>query len=258
MSDKREQMLKFWSDRANLYGFDPRANTNDVWLRSLEIDAVNNLIKAKNVKNALDFGCANGYSTNWLAKNNPGCKFLGVDINFDMIQVANDQVQKDKLTNLTFQQIDILTQNLQSKYDFIFAIRVFQNIENPEKQLRIFDKLLSHLDKGGFFFFIESYSDGYTQLNSDRSKIGLPPLPIHPHLTLLTEEFDAYVSEKMDLLEQSSPSSSYYLITRLLYSYLAQIKNEPIDYNHEIHWIATLVPQIGNYGPQKAMLLRKK
>jgi hypothetical protein len=94
-------------------------------------------------------------------------------------------------------------------------------------------------------------------MNQDRVKMGLEPLPIHSHLTLLTNDFDSFASAKVKLVSRESLSSSYYLITRLLYSYIAKMNHEPIDYNHPIHQVAAMVPQIGDYGPQRAVLCRK-
>ncbi len=105
--------------------------------------------------------------------------------------------------------------------------------------------------------YIESYMHGYARLNDDRIRMGLAPLPIHEHLTLLTVDFDQYASTRMKLVRRDFVSSSYYLITRLLYSYIAKMNNEPIDYNHPIHQIAAMMPQIGEYGPQYACLYVK-
>lgn len=258
MNDKHEDMLAFWSDRVRQYGADPRANTNDIWLRELEIQCVNKIIKRYSPGRILDFGCANGYTTTRLAKDNPQCSFLGIDINPDMIAAATKLAQQEGHANLSFRKLDILQDETDQRYDFIFAIRVFQNIESVEMQRRVFDRLSALLQPNGLLYFIESYADGYAQLNADRVQMNLPPLPIHPHLTLLTDEFDKYASERMDLLERTSPSSSYYLVTRLLYSFIAQMNNEPIDYNHPIHQTAVLLPQIGEYGPQRALLYRKR
>lgn len=258
MSNKREKMMSFWSERAKLYKSDPRANTNDIWLRELEINYVNGIIKSNSFKRILDFGCANGHSTIRLARLNKDITFVGVDINPDMIDVAIDNLQSEQLTNLEFVRLDITKKDIvMEKYDFIFAIRVFQNIESPEMQKKIFDEIYNLLNKNGMFLYIESYINGYERLNNDRVKMALPPLPIHEHLTLLNEDFDNYVSEKMNSLSRDYLSSSYYLITRLLYSYIAKMSNDPIDYNHPIHQVATIVPQIGDYGPQKASLYKK-
>jgi SAM-dependent methyltransferase len=250
-------MITFWSERAKRYQSDPRANTNDVWLREVEIGYVDKIIKDHSYRDIMDFGCANGYSTSRLAKSNHEARFSGIDLNPDMIEVARDDAKQDSSPNLEFRELDVLQDTIAQNFDFIYAIRVFQNIESPEMQKKVVDKLFDLLRPNGMLLYIESYLEGYNRLNNDRIKMGLDPLPIHEHLTLLTDKFDTYVSGKMDLISRDSLSSSYYLVTRLLYSYIAKTNNEPIDYNHPIHQVAAMIPQIGDYGPQNASLYRK-
>jgi SAM-dependent methyltransferase len=256
MSTKKAKMMSFWSERAKLYEGDARANTNDIWLREVEIAYVDRAIKAEAVKDILDFGCANGYSTIRLAKLNPEIRFVGCDINPDMIGVAEGYAETNPPANLSFRLVDILQEQAHEKFDLIYAIRVFQNMESLEMQKAVLDALVKRLNPGGRLLYIESYLDGYTRLNEDRIKMDLKPLPIHEHLTLLTDDFDNYVSSRLELLSRDYLSSSYYLITRLLYSYIAKVNDEQIDYNHPIHQVAALVPQIGEYGPQKASVYR--
>jgi hypothetical protein len=125
-------------------------------------------------------------------------------------------------------------------------------------QKKIFDKLHELIEPGGSLLYVESYAGGYAQINEDRVRLGLTPLPIHSHLTLLTDEFDEHVAARMELVREDYLSSSYYLMTRLLYSYIAKMNGEPIDYNHPIHQVASMVPQVGDYGVQKARLYRKR
>ena len=256
MSTKKAKMMSFWSDRAKLYEGDPRANTNDIWLREVEIGYVDRVIKAEPVKDIMDFGCANGYSTTRLAKLNSEIRFVGTDINSDMIRVAETFMETDGVPNLSFRLMDVLQEQASQKFDLIYTIRVFQNMESLEVQKTVFDALVQRLNPGGRLLYVESYLDGYIRLNEDRVKIGLNPLPIHEHLTLLTDEFDNHVSSRLELVSRDYLSSSYYLITRLLYSYIAKINDEPIDYNHPIHQVAAIVPQVGEYGVQKASLYR--
>jgi SAM-dependent methyltransferase len=255
--DKKDKMLNFWSERARLYAGDPRANTNDIWLREVEIAYVDKILKGDSYGEILDFGCANGYSTSRLAKANPQSRFMGVDINPDMIEVAKANSEQESSPNLDFRKSDVLQDTITEKYDLIYAIRVFQNIESLEMQKKVLDRLYDLLKPNGLLLYIESYLDGYTRLNEDREHMGLTPLPIHEHLTLLTDEFDSHVASKMKLISRDSLSSSYYLATRLLYSYIAKMNDEPIDYNHPIHQVAAMIPQIGDYGPQNASLYRK-
>jgi ubiquinone/menaquinone biosynthesis C-methylase UbiE len=258
MSDaKKDRMTAFWSERATLYGDDARANTSDIWLRDIEIGYVDRIIQKHEFHTVLDFGCANGYSTFKLAELHPGIRFVGIDINEAMIAAAQTRCRKEARENVEFSLHDVQSGKTGERFDFIYAIRVFQNMENQEKQKSVFNTLLELLVAGGMLLCVESYMEGYARLNADRTAMGLPPLPVHEHLTLLTDDFDLFASGKMQLVSKEYLSSSYYLVTRLLYSYIAKMNNEPIDYNHPIHQVGTLIPQIGDYGPQRACLYRK-
>jgi SAM-dependent methyltransferase len=255
MIDKHKDMLKFWSDRVSRYGTDPKSNTNDVWLREVEIISIRKVLDLYKPSRVLDFGCANGYSTRRLAEKYTDISFVGVDLNENMITAANE-LSLPK--NLSFRYGDVLVDDMGRDFDLIMAIRVFQNIETLELQMRVFDRLLDLLALDGLFFFIESYADGYEQINRDRENIGLTPLPVQRHLTLLTEAFDEHVANVLDCVERGSPSSVYYLVTRLIYSKLASLNNEVIDYDHPLHRLAAVVPQIGEYGPQRSGLFKKR
>lgn len=254
MNDKHSDMLQFWTDRVRLYGADPKSNTNDVWLREVEIVAIQDTLNRYKPSRVLDFGCANGYTTRRLAEKYPAITFVGIDINQNMIAAANEM---PLLENLSFRCRNVLVDDMEQDFDLIISIRAFQNIETLALQMRVFDRLHNLLMPDGLLFFIESYVDGYAKLNLDRINIGLPPLPIQPHLTLLTGAFDEHVAHIMECVEKGSPSSTYYLITRLVYSKLASLNSEPIDYDHPLHRLAALVPQIGEYGPQKSCLFKK-
>jgi SAM-dependent methyltransferase len=258
MTDKRELMLSFWSERARRYGLDPRANTADVWLRDLEIRYVSNALARTAPRRVLDFGCANGYSTLLLAEAHPSVQFVGVDLNPDMISIARQAAEQKRRSDVEFRCVDLLAQGLEGVFDFVLAIRVFQNIESALAQRRVLGELLDHLQSGGHLLYVESYAADYARINGDRRALGLPPLPIHQHLTLLTEDFDASAAGRAEILASEHLASSYYLVTRLVYSSLAQLTGEEIDYDHPIHRIAARIPQVGDYGPLRACLCRKR
>jgi len=256
-ASKKNTMIEFWSERAKLYGSDPRANTNDIWLRQLEIGYVDGVMQQNNFQAAIDFGCANGYSTFKLAQIHQNTHFIGIDINPEMIVAAQERQRTEPLSNIEFRLCDLRANQIAERIDFAYAIRVFQNMENFNEQKASFDVLKHILAPGGMLLCIESYLEGYTRINNDRIAMDLAPLPIHRHLTLLTDDFDNYAASRMRLLRKDYLSSSYYLVTRLLYSYIAKMSNEPIDYNHPIHKVGALIPQVGDYGPQRATLYQK-
>lgn len=258
MATKKEQMVDFWSERAKEFKNDPRANTNDIWLREIEINYINKIISENAFKKVLDFGCANGYTTKKMVELNPGIQFTGLDINSEMIKAASQDSSNNAPGNIKFVIRNLFEEGrLQENFDFIYCVRVLQNLETEELQKNIIDILCEMLNPGGYLLYIESYQAYYEILNDDRQSLGLEKLPIHKHLTLLTDELDKHAAAKLQNVSQDFIASTYYLVTRLLYSYIAKENNEPIDYNHQIHRIGAMLPQIGEYGPLKAMLFKK-
>ena len=250
-------MLDFWAQRAERFADDPRANTNDVWLREVEIARVQEVLDRCQPSRVLDFGCANGYTTLRLADTNPKINFIGVDLSPEMVEVAHEAARRHHLA-VDFRQVDVLASTLDERFDLAISIRVFQNMESREVQHAIVERLVDLLEPGGHLFSIESYETPYLELNRARVELGLTELPIHEHLTLLSEDFDHHVDNRMDLVFRSPVASSYYLVTRLLYSKLAQEEGTPIDYDHPIHRIAAELPEIGRFGPLRASLSRKR
>ena len=94
-----------------------------------------------------------------------------------MIDVARANSEQESSPNLDFRKLDVLQDAITEKYDLIYAIRVFQNIESLEMQKKVLDRLYDLLKPNGMLLYIESYRDGYTRLNEDRQKMGLTPLP---------------------------------------------------------------------------------
>ena len=50
----------------------------------------------------LEVACNKGLNLLNLAKNNPGAKFIGIDIDKDVIKEANDELEKTDLKNVKF------------------------------------------------------------------------------------------------------------------------------------------------------------
>ncbi|MGB8275123.1 MAG: class I SAM-dependent methyltransferase [Alphaproteobacteria bacterium] len=254
-------MLEFWSERAQRFGTDPRANANDVWVREIEIRAVAEVIARcageKDRVSVLDFGCANGFSSLRLADMFPEVDFTAVDINPDMIANAKAGLSKAGLENLAFRCADVLKDDFGHGFDVIYAIRVFQNMDSLQTQKRYAQALIGLLAPGGRLLFIESYADGYERLNRDRAELDLPPLPLHPHLTRLTDAFDEFLGARMKSERKDNPFSSYHLITRLVYSWYAREMGEDIDYDHPLHRVAAVIPSLGDYGPLRLRVYRK-
>lgn len=68
MDEQVKKIKSYWDEKAALYK-DPRATTNDYWLRELEIKNIKEVLdKIKAKKRILDVGCGDGYSIIELSK----------------------------------------------------------------------------------------------------------------------------------------------------------------------------------------------
>lgn len=92
-------------------------------------------------KSVLDLGCGSGFGTNRLAQT--AKTVVGIDIDQASIKLAKAKFRKH---NLTFKKLDILHNNLRSKFDVIVSFQVIEHIDDALKYLSV---ILSHLKPQG-------------------------------------------------------------------------------------------------------------
>jgi cyclopropane fatty-acyl-phospholipid synthase-like methyltransferase len=80
----------------------------------------------------LEIGSGNGHDTIALAELNPASSILGIDLNDDIVQVANQRVKDKGLTNLTHVTGDATFYPFNSKFHSMRAERVFQHLKDAE------------------------------------------------------------------------------------------------------------------------------
>jgi tRNA (cmo5U34)-methyltransferase len=103
-----------------------------------------------------ELGCSTGELILKLSKYNklkPDSKFIGIDIEKDMIKVAEEKKKELKIDNVNFFVDDIVQYELESS-DMIIAYYTVQFIRPSEKQ-RLIDKIFNALKWGGAFLMFE-------------------------------------------------------------------------------------------------------
>jgi ubiquinone/menaquinone biosynthesis C-methylase UbiE len=98
----------------------------------------------------LDIGCERGFDVFSLAKNFSGyeIEFIGIDISSEKIEVANEKVKENGMTNCTFLQGN--AEELEfppDSFDIILCSEVMEHLYKPEKALKDMYKILK---KGGY------------------------------------------------------------------------------------------------------------
>src|SRR5688572_27187656 len=80
----------------------------------------------------LEIGSGNGHDTIALAELNPASSILGIDLNDDIVQVANQRVRDKGLTNVTHVTGDATFYPFNGKFHSMRAERVFQHLKDAE------------------------------------------------------------------------------------------------------------------------------
>lgn len=101
----------------------------------------------------LEAGCGTGAQTRILARLNPGCRFLSVDISEESLAAARKLIRKENITNVKFQTADILNLPFEDgAFDHVFICFVLEHLFNPGAALTSLKRVLK---RGGTITVIE-------------------------------------------------------------------------------------------------------
>ena len=101
----------------------------------------------------LEAGCGVGAQTVTLAKNSPEAHITALDISDKSIVEAKNNIQKEGISNVTFQQGDIFNLSFPvESFDYIFVCFVLEHLPNPIEALTVLKK---YLKNGGIITVIE-------------------------------------------------------------------------------------------------------
>jgi SAM-dependent methyltransferase len=97
-------------------------------------------------KKVLDAGCGTGHRLMALARRYKKAKIVGIDMTDASLGVAKKLAEKHGIKNVNFRKADILSLDLNEKFDIIYSSGVVHHLENPGKGLR---NLCAHLSDHG-------------------------------------------------------------------------------------------------------------
>jgi ubiquinone/menaquinone biosynthesis C-methylase UbiE len=242
-----EKIQKFWDERAGLGGI---AGSNDFLLKNLEVDLLLKRIPEKS--NILDVGCGNGQTLITLVKAKK-CTGVGIDFSPKMVELAKDSAAQENLEGkLKFAEGSLEEIPDVGLFDCIITERSLINLDSEEKQYTAFLGIMSHLKNNGRYYMLESCIDGLERTNELRVSLGLEPMSPPWHNLFFREDAVAKWANKNYVLEELYHfSSTYHLLSRVVYAKLATDKNEELRYNSDINLISCKLPPIGNFGPAK-------
>ena len=249
------QKLEFWNSRAELGEV---AGTNDFPLKNLELKLIHE--KIARGASVLDVGCGNGDTLMSLAKEN-GCTGVGVDFSEKMIELAQSNCRSggyDVQINFQRGAIPGLPDGL-GEFDYAVSERCLINLDGEATQRAAFMEIMSHLKPGGSYLMIESSVQGLERTNELRELLELEKIDQPWHNVFLEESSVLkWATDEFSLEEIIPFSSTYHFISRVVYARLAADKGEALRYDSDINMLACRLPVIGDFGPARLWLWRRK
>jgi SAM-dependent methyltransferase len=259
-----------YTSQAIKFGSSWNSTMPDRVIRESEIEIICESIRSIVTKNGdkklriLEIGCGNGYVISRLKTEFPNLQYTGIDLNQDLIKVANSR----ELSDSKFFCHDVLHLtkiiNPKDKYDLVFTIRTIINITNSKDQEFALETLMSQINFHKIIF-IECFIDEHVRYNNLRTILGLDSIPTAWHnLYLDNDKFEALtikfgLEKSLNFNDQTHFLSSHYLATRViseLFKETEGVYNTERN-NNQIVALSHLLKQTSGFSPIRAMLLEK-
>ncbi|GAB4168686.1 MAG: hypothetical protein Fur0039_07150 [Rhodocyclaceae bacterium] len=252
-----EDIRAYWEARAE--GDDsPQATTQDVFLRAIEQGVLAERIRSRAPRSVADVGCGDGRTTIGLARRFPDIRFFGLDYATAMIDRARKVACTEGVSNASFCRQD-LRDGLGDSFDLAYSTRCLINLPSWDLQMDAVAKIHAALAPGGSYLMIENFVEGHDNFNRIRHDFGLPEIPIRKHnLYFARDRLLHYARTLFDVVEELNISSTYYLVSRVVYSRICADAGAEPDYFDAHHRYAASLPFCGEYGPVRLIAFQKK
>jgi SAM-dependent methyltransferase len=251
------EIRKYWEDRADS---DPtvQSTTNDVFLREIEARVLGEQIEKFRPRAVVDIGCGDARTTARLAQKFKDIEFTGSDYAHSMIENSLQTVTSFGLSNVNLFIHDITTPISLKEMDFAYTTRCLINLPSWDLQKKALENIWQSLRGGGLYIMIENFCDDQKKFNELRRKFDLPEISIRSHnLFFENRKTIDFLSNTFEIVENTNISSSYYIMSRVIYSAICKERGESPDYFDKHHELAAQLPFLGDYGPVRMLCLRK-
>lgn len=251
-----DEIHSYWQSRAE--GDDSaQSTTQDVFLREIELQALLKQIKRSTPQKIADIGCGDGRTTLGLARGYSAGSFCGYDYSTAMVENAKKVLSQTKIQNIEFMQHDIQSP-IEQVFDFIYTTRCLINLPTWELQTKAIGNIWASLRSGGVYVMIENFIEGHNNFNQVRRHFGLPEIPIREHnLFFDRAKLLQLVKSRFEIVFEENISSSYYLVSRVIYSKICADEGRVPDYFDAHHKYAAALPHSGEFGPVRLICFRK-
>lgn len=251
-----EEIKKYWEDRA-AGDSSAQSTTQDFYLREIEYHVLLERIQKYSPDSVADVGCGDGRTTIRLANKFPYILFSGFDYSLFMVENARHNSLAVESPSIRFDQLDICA-GLKDTFGLIYTTRCLINLPSWDLQKTAIDNIHSALSSRGVYLMIENFIEGQENFNQARKSYGLSEIPIREHnLFFQRKRLLNYIDGRFEIDEEVNISSTYYLMSRIIYSKICSETGQQPDYFDDHHRFAAGLPFAGEFGPVRLICLKK-
>jgi SAM-dependent methyltransferase len=258
MNKDPERIKAYWDGRA-AQDSSAQSTTMDVWLRHIEANFVSQMVRSHDAQIIHDVGCGDGLTTLHCAREHPDKKFHGTDFSPSMIENARANLTMQALHNVTFDIGDATDGGAHSGIDLAYSTRCLINLSDWDAQISAIRNIHDSLVCDGLYLMIENFVEGHNAFNALRLAFNLPEIAVRHHNTFFNrQQLLESTAPLFEIVEEQNISSTYYMVSRLVYSKICADSGAKPDYFDKHHQLGAELPFAGEYGPVRAVLFRKK
>jgi ubiquinone/menaquinone biosynthesis C-methylase UbiE len=252
-----EEIRNYWEGRAT-DDDSVQSTTQDVFLREIELKSLSERLGRYAPTRVADVGCGDGRTTIGLARTFPDSEFLGFDYSSSMVVNAMRVRKSHDVSNASFEQSDI-TRGLDGFFDLVYTTRCLINLPSWELQQHALRNIHAALPPNGVYLMVENFIEGHASFNQVRKDYGLAEIPVRDHnLFFERAKLLEFIRDLFVIEEEVNISSTYYLVSRVIYSRICVDDGATPDYFDPHHRYAAGLPFCGEYGPVRLIAFRKK
>ena len=116
------------------------------------------LCKLANAKKVLELGSATGSTSFAISKELPKANVVGVDMRNDIIKIANELKEKEKIVNVQFVCNNFCDLDNYCDFDFIVMLYSFHHIEDPqEKKIEFLKNVYDAVKESTYLCIAETF-----------------------------------------------------------------------------------------------------
>ena len=176
-----------------------------------------NQLEFNSNENILDLGCGTGNLAINMAKNNPSCNFIGIDVDTNMIKQANLNLKKANLQNISFKVVNFLKYEPTIKFHLIFSNSAIHWIDDKPAVFVKIKNILTPNGRAGI------------QMPSTKNLYEISPLLMKPIEQLKLYEY--FTGWKYPLKRISRNKLTQILETVGFSSFKIELKDHPMKFN---------------------------